>query len=379
MRRTLRLCLLAGSGLVTLAFTSAALAAYSPSFSITRNLDLASGATTTTIKFVANATDDPTVKLQIFVPAGFTSTLNQAVGAQVGTVDGQIQLGPEFANAIVPVAGTITQGDRSSADLKAAAKQCTGQEDHAAIWLLNISAAGQTPPPVPVYVDLVTTPPTSAFASASVQVCLPHPSQVGFRILFLNVNSAAFAPPGSTGAFRWTALNTPYNANGTPNAAGTVETQAIDRSPVEASFSAKRVTKTRRVNHKRRIDVFYTYFARLTVSASSGGVDAGGVPVQILADGKKVAEGTTGDKGSFSTTLSLKKTTTYSAKIARDPSALVGATCDPRLPFPGMSTLIPCGTITEAGFTATTDEVTVKKPKLTVKHIKKPKKKRPKH
>ena len=63
----------------------------------------------------------------------------------------------------MPVAGTIVAGDTSNATLCATAKQCTGTEGHAAIWLLNVTAAGQSLPlSVPLFID-PTTPPLSAF------------------------------------------------------------------------------------------------------------------------------------------------------------------------------------------------------------------------
>src|SRR5215208_3208173 len=51
---------------------------------------------------------------------------------------------------------------------------CTGQATHAAVWLLNLTLAGQTLP-VPVYVDRVTTGAETGFAGLKLQVCFSSP------------------------------------------------------------------------------------------------------------------------------------------------------------------------------------------------------------
>src|SRR5215211_1487992 len=173
---TKRLGLVGAGAVAALAFASVALAAYSPTLTTTRHVDLAGGATTTDITFAQTNADDPTARVVIYAPAGFSATLNQAAGAQIGTLEGSVVAGG-LAGATVPVGGTITVGDPNSPTLRAAAKQCTGSEAHTAIWLLNVTAAGQSlPAPVPVYVDRLTTTPLSSFASTSLQLCLPHPS-----------------------------------------------------------------------------------------------------------------------------------------------------------------------------------------------------------
>ena len=182
--------------------------------------------------------------------------------------------------------------------------------------------------------------------------------------------------PASPGDYRWTAINTPYKADNTPNAAGTVESQAIDSSPGGAAFTAKRLTKTRRVKHKRYTDIFYTYSVRLSGGLTAGGHGAGGATVDIIAGADtKVAEATTSDGGFFTKTLKLSKTTSYHAVFNKDPEPVLGASCVPPLPLiPGVD--MPCASVTSAGQHATSEEQRVVKPKLTHRRVKN---KRPKH
>src|SRR5215208_287149 len=375
MRKTFRLGLLGVAGAAALSFASIALGAYSPTLTVSRQLDVGSGAVGTDVTVAQTQADDPSARIVIYAPIGFSATLNQAVGAQLGTVTGQV-FAADLAS-LVPVEGPITVADKTNAQLMASAKTCTGVETHDAIWILTVSAAGSTLP-VPAYVDVVNLP----FASAQITFCLAHPSTVTFKISLLNATlhlTNVFAPPAAGGSFRWTMVATPWDpATPALNAAGTIEAQAIDRTPVSASLSVKRLTKTKRVKHKGHRDIRYSYSARLTGQAQAGGAVAEGVSVDIFAGTKKVATATTNSNGSFSLTLKLAKTTAYHAVFSRAAGPVAGATCQPPLPFPGTSVLIPCGTITEAGFSAASQTVTLKKPKLTVKHLK-PKKKKKKH
>ena len=376
MRKTLRLGLLAAAAATSLAFASSAFGAYAPKLLITTTDEV------TAIKFSQTNADDPTAKVQILVPAGFSGNFVQTPGTNIGTLEGSVIAGA-FGGATVPVAGTIVAGDPSNATLQQTAKACTGTETHAAIWLLNVTAAGQSlPAPVPLFLDPVAVPPFNAFASASIQLCLPPPPQANFQIKLLEASLLVgntlniFGPPSTAGAYRWTAINTPYKADNTANPAGTVETQAIESSPVDTTLTAKRITKTRRVKRKRFTDIFYTYSVRLTGSAQAGGQAAGGTNYELFAGANdKVAEGTTSNSGAFTKTMKLTKTTAFHAVYTREAAALVGAACVPPLPL-GPTTM-PCASVTAGGFVSTTQEVRVVKPKLTHKRIKNKKKRKP--
>ena len=78
--------------------------------------------------------------MTILVPPGYSGNYVQAPGTNIGTLQGSVIAGA-FGGATVPVAGTIVAGDPTNAALMATAKTCTGSETHAAIWLLNVTAA----------------------------------------------------------------------------------------------------------------------------------------------------------------------------------------------------------------------------------------------
>ena len=364
--------LLCIGAVAALTFVAVASSAYSPTLSVKRSVSPAS--ISTDVTFSQTQADDATARVVIYVPIGSSATLDQAVGTQIGSLEGQV-FAADLA-AVVPVAGSIVVADKSSAQAQTLATACTGKAAHDAIWTLNVSAAGSNLA-VPAYVDRVTLP----FASASVTFCLSHPSQVVFKIRLLNATlhlANVFASPAAAGPYRWTAVATPWEAtNVATNNEATVETQAIDRTPVSASFSAKRTTKTRKVKRKGGTDIFYTYFAKLTGQARQAGQPAADASVNIMVGDKRVATTTSNANGSFSATLKLTKTTTFRAVISKDSTSST-ATCDPRLLFPGTTIPITCSGVTEGGFTVTSGDVTVKKPKLTVKHIKAKKKKKKK-
>jgi len=376
-----RLGLVGAGAVAALAFASVTLAAYSPTLTITRHVDILGGSTITDIAVAQTAADDPTAAVAIYAPAGFSATLNQPAGTQIGTLEGFVIAGA-FAGAQIPVGGTVATEDPTNAAVMAAAKGCTGTETHTAVWRLHVTAAGQTvPEPVRMYVDALAGTRFEAFASTRLQLCLaPAPvspvNTFGIKLLTATLHmTGIFSPPAAPGAFRWTAANVPYasDSSSTVNVAGSLETQSIDPTPVAASLSAKLVTKTRRVRRATRTYIYYSYFAKLTGLARRGGQGAAGATVDIMVGDQKVATKTTNANGSFSLTRKLTKTTTFHAVYSQQASPVSGASCQPALPFG--NTVMPCGVITQGGFSATTANSTVRKPKVTVRVIKNKKKK----
>jgi hypothetical protein len=318
-------------------------------------------------------------KTQILAPIGYSVTLNQAPGTQLGTLDGSVVAG-DFGGATVPVAGTIVAGDPGNATLQTTAESCTGSKQHAAIWLLNVTAAGQSlPNPVPIFVDLTATVPFNAFASASMQLCLPPPPAAAFKIKLLEATLHTvdvFAPPATAGDFRWTAINTPYAADNKPDIFNTTQTQAIEKTPVDATFATKRVKKTRRVKHKTFTDFFYTYSARISGQVEAGGAPVAGTPVDIFAGDAKVGTATTDAQGRYGLTLRLRKTTSYHVVVTRAPDGPLGGDCTPPLPSANLGVDLPCGPLMSSGFTVTTEAKSVVKPKLAHKRVKHKKKRK---
>lgn len=376
MRKALRLGLLLAAAATSLAFVSAALGAYAPKLTVNQTDEA------TVIKYSQTDADDPMAKVQILVPAGFSGNFVTSPGTQIGTLEGSVIAGA-FGGATVPVAGTIVAGDPANQALRDTAKTCTGTETHQAIWLLNVTAAGQSlPAPVPLFLDALSTPPFNAFASAAIQLCLPPPPLASFQIKLLEASlivgntSNIFSPPSAAGDYRWTAINTPYGTDNKPNGAGTVETQGIESSPVESTFATKVITKTRRVKHKRFTDIFYTYSVRITGSVSEAGHTVAGAHVDLMSGETKLDSTETGSNGAFTMTRPLKKTTSFHAVFTQDATPVLGGACVPPIPFGAGLPNMPCASVTQGGFTETTLEKTAKKPKLTHRRVKN---KRPKH
>ena len=245
MSKTIRMLLLGLVGALALSSTGTALAAYtSPSLRVTDDR------TSTTIRYTVSAADDPTAKLTFYAPTGYTANLTAAAGTTLGTVTAQ-GTATDLAGALLPLTGTVqaraANGTFTSAPgstptpLAAAATQCTGTPTHTAFWVLILQAAGQTLE-LPVFVDSPAAGANaSAFASASIQACLPPPdvptgtpgrATFGFKLTQVDFKVNGIFSSAGTGQPRWRVLATPYTPNrGTPNAAGSVEAQSVISFP----------------------------------------------------------------------------------------------------------------------------------------------------
>lgn len=249
MSKTIRMILLGLVGAFALSSAGTALAAYtSPSLRVTDDRS------SVTIRYTASATDDPTAKLTFYAPTAYTASLSQAAGTTLGTVTAQ-GTAADLGGALLPLTGTVqvraANGTFTSAPggqptpLTAGATQCTGTPTHTAYWVLILQAAGQTLE-LPVYVDAPAAPPAagasaSAFASASIQACLPPPdlptgtpgrASFGFKLTQVDFKMNNVFTSAGTGQPRWRVLATPYTPNtGRPNAAGSVEAQSVIAFP----------------------------------------------------------------------------------------------------------------------------------------------------
>src|ERR1700741_2684809 len=89
MRKSFRLALLVGACFAGLAFAAPSFAAYKPSL-IIEQTSYKVGAPSTVDVFLAIGTEndpgDPTAKMTIFSPAGYSATLTAAPGTKIGTV-----------------------------------------------------------------------------------------------------------------------------------------------------------------------------------------------------------------------------------------------------------------------------------------------------
>jgi hypothetical protein len=245
MSKTIRMLLLGLVGAVALSSAGTALAAYtSPSLRVTDDR------TSTTIRFTASATDDPSAKLSFYAPTGYSAALAQAAGTTLGAVTAQ-GTAADLGGALLPLAGTVqvraANGTFTSAPgstptpLAAAATQCTGTPTHTAFWVLILQAAGQTLE-LPVFVDSPAAGTgASAFATTSIQACLPPPdvptgtpgrASFGFKLTQVDFKVNGVFTSAGTGQPRWRVLATPYvPGQGRANPAGSVEAQSVIAFP----------------------------------------------------------------------------------------------------------------------------------------------------
>ena len=237
MTRAIRTLVLAVVSALALSSAGTALAAYTtPKLLVTDSAGV-------TINYTQDANDDPTAKLTFYAPTEYSASLTQPAGQTIGTVTAQ-GTAADLGGALLPLTGTVQVraasgtylSGQTQVPIAAAATQCTGTATHTAYWVLVLQAAGQTLE-LPVFVDQVTAPPASAFASASIQACLPPPdvppgtpgrAAFGFKLTKVDFKVNGVFSSAGTGTPRWRVLATPYNpGRGTPNAAGSVEAQSV--------------------------------------------------------------------------------------------------------------------------------------------------------
>jgi hypothetical protein len=299
--------------------SAAALAFAGPAFAIQTMLVTPAAWTTGgtgefTVGIAQDDADAPLAKVTIYAPVGYTSTLTAALGSKIGTAQGTVIL-KALAGAKAPVTGDIINDDPAKYTTAQGNLACTGQPTHNAVWLLNLTLAGQTLP-VPVYVDTVTTGAEAAFASLKMQVCFSSPDippsaggaangaqPVAASMTLTNV----IANPATAGTYAWRTLFTPYQpGTATVNAAATTEGRSIVQLPTQLTFSGKRT--------KKKVGKKVTTSVTLTGALTQVNVGAAGQKVTILANGKAVKTLTTGANGTYSFTTRITKKTTFTAQ-----------------------------------------------------------------
>ena len=260
MNKTIRTIVLVLVGAFALSSAGTALAAYTTPKLLVTDAKPAAGVT---ISYSVSATDDPTAKLTFYAPKEYSAALTQPAGQTIGTVTAQ-GTAADLGGALLPLTGTVQVRAASGTYLSgttqvpiaATATQCTGTATHTAYWVLILQAAGQTLE-LPVFVDTVTAPPANAFASASIQACLPPPdvpvgtpgrATFGFKLTQVNFKVNSIFTSAGTAEARWRVLATPYNpGQGTANAAGSVEAQSLVAFPRSVTIGKPKLTLTRGV------------------------------------------------------------------------------------------------------------------------------------
>jgi hypothetical protein len=247
MKRTVRLTVLASAAAVALAVTALAAASYRPSMGIFQATYKPGGAGAVTVVVAQETSDDPTARIVIYVPLGYTVNLGQPAGTTIGSVLAGVQildLGPNR----LPLEGPVM----TDTPTNYTSNPCSPGL-HEAVWTLNAALPGQPANPIPVYVDH-TVGPEAAFSSAKLTVCFrdptlpasdPRRSPSGLKFLDATFTvRGVFRNPSKAGTNLWRSAFVPYTpGTGSPNAAGAAEAQAV--VPMPYSISAKRVTARR--------------------------------------------------------------------------------------------------------------------------------------
>ncbi len=243
MKSSLRLALLACASFIGLALAAPALATYTPSLTIEQSSYKVGGATTADVFIFAPQNDDPTAKLTIFSPAGYSAVLTQAPGTKIGAVVALVKA-KALGGALLPLAGDVLVANPADPAIQAAALRCTGITTNQANWVLNTQLQGQTVA-IPVFVNKIGPLVTQ-------QVCLPSPdipTTAGGATFGAQLVSADFTVKGvftnaaAKGDYEWAGIFTPYTpGTGTPNPGGTVEWRTYVGLPTTLTL-AKAKTK----------------------------------------------------------------------------------------------------------------------------------------
>ena len=346
MRTSARVLAALSAAIAAGIFAGSAYGAYNPRLSV----EMQGEQTQITISQLG---DEPTSRVVIYAPPGYTANLAQPPRSQIGSVRGRINildLAPSGGGVNQEFTGGIATVDPAEAP-PTAALCAPGRHD--AIWLVTPSAAGTSLEPIPVLVDVLTSGPEAAFGSLRIQVCFrppdvpqgspgrapggARPLEATFTLL------GVIRPSARPNNARWTAVFTPYaRGTGRPDIAGTAQAQSVVRSDTQLTLQARVVSRGKRK------------FARLTGRLE----DVAGARVQLLAGSRSLGFVTTRAGGAFSKTVRITRTTTFRARATVRQSDATASGCTPAVPLPGGGTA-RCASVTLGGFTATSRTVRV--------------------
>lgn len=372
MRRTYRFALIAVAALAALGFASSAFATFAPKLVVSSSTPQAAGSGgSVRLGVVVANVDDPTARVQIYIPSGY-QIASPAAGTKLGSVTATASAA-DLAGAILPLTGELD----AIAPNATAAAQCGVTA--AQTWDMHLSAAGQTLD-IPLYVVASSAPEAAAGYPTKLVVCLPPPdvpagtpgrAVFGAKLLSAQFDASAITEPVATGDFRWTSLWTPYTpGKGTANAAGTVETQAIRHIPTQVTqtVTKKKLTSYRTIRRhgkKVRLKVIRTQ-VKFSATVDAGGAAPASASISTTAAGRRFDAAS----GSFILAAGKSATVTATALVNHGASVPTGQTasaadlfyadlggtaCTPTVIFGGL----PCVDATVGGQTIKASKVVV--------------------
>jgi hypothetical protein len=329
-----------------LATAGSAWASYAPKLTIGGGAATQGGSVTVTV--ATAAADDPTARVQIFIPRNWEVTTGQTIGTRLGAVAGTASAA-DLAGAVLRLQGDLLV----TAPNPLLQSQCG--VNAVATWSMHLSGAGQT---IDIPMFLATTQGSEVtIGPYKLVVCLPPPdvptgtpgrAVFGAKLLSATLTTSAISSPGTPGEFRWTSLWTPYTpAKGTPNLAGSVETQSLVRVPTVAQVSVERTRVVRTVKAKGKKPAHRQVTTKVAFRAkvSENGRPLAGAKVTARAGGKVVGTGTTNAGGMVSGSFTITKGTVTLAVTATAPTRDLGAADCVATSFFG----VPCADATVAG------------------------------
>lgn len=339
---------LAVAGVAALTFAGAALAGNTGTVAVSH-----SGAETT-IHVSIPKSDNPIAALNFFVPTGYTVTLGQAAGTEIGKIPSAAAFSYD-TSLTLPLTGAVVVADPASIP-SATLQACLGTTTPpAAVWMLNLQLSGQSLA-VPMFVNPAVGA-QQALGSYVLTVCLPPPdvpagtpgrAAFGAQLIDAQFTVNGIFTPATAPLIRWETLLTPYNPGvGTVNRAGTFEVRSLI-APGAATIKVK-------VNPK-------THAYVLTGTVTDGGAPAdASVTIYRGASAKSLSAVATAKAvgGKFTSKGMLgKKPAFFEAKVSGGETDATSTGCQSPLP----ATVAPAGCIsaTFAPFTASSPAVRVK-------------------
>ncbi|TML85832.1 MAG: hypothetical protein E6G08_13130 [Actinobacteria bacterium] len=349
MNTKLRLATLVAGALAGVALAGSALAAYTPTIAVSHPV-ATGGAHPTTIHAKVAQTDDPTAQVQIFAPTGYTIAAappSTTLGKASGTVFAR------DTGLTLPLEGTVVAADPAQY-VGPPNNQCS-PGTHFAVWLLNLSVAGQTIA-VPIYVDPTTGTQAglgayklvACFSAPDTPVGSPNHAPFGAQLLDANFTvDSAITLPASAGTYVWRSLFTPYTPSaGVPNAAGTVEARSFLGLP--GTISIRAAVKKRKYTVSGVAKAGSTPAAGATVSLYRGAT------AQVVKAASKTATAT--GAYSFSGKLAKKKTTYFQTRVTVDESDNSAGCTDTSVPSAG----VRCASSTFGGWAAASQVIRIR-------------------
>ncbi len=349
--------LAAAAAVGALAFAQGAFAANTATIAVTHSPMVLAGSSSTTIHVAIPQATDPMAAINIFVPSAYTMNTTQAAGTNIGEVDATAF--SRDAGLTLPLSGNVTVDN--PANHGSDSQACAGTPTSQAVWILNLSVAGQAIQ-LPLYVN-PTVGTQTALGRYRLSICLPPPdvpvgtpgrSAQGAQVLDARFTvNGIFTTPVGAGTQVWETLFTPYTPNtGKVNALGTFEARAIVGVPATVSLTK-------------------TYVAKTNTWKVSGKVTEGGAAVADasvrIARGSKSTSAKTTSGGTFtaSGTLTPRVATAFRASVTGAERANAAGCASP-LP----ATVAPAGCVsaTMSGWSAQSAVVKVTPPKIKKKH-----------